>query len=137
MPFRSPTNDMKWVLLLPYRAFVQQKTIWKKVSRTFFNRCFRLKWRWCSSDERPHFLNQTNLNDFVKDLGLTKETVELLGSYLNQWNLMEKGCKTLVYRKRHQEFSQYFAINGVPFEEMDPTHKSDALLVLQLSIPPI
>jgi hypothetical protein len=74
------------------------------------------------------------LNDLVRDLGLTKEKAELLGSRLKQWNLLDRECKTSVYRKRHQDFSQFFAMDGVLcyctnvcglFEEMGLTHKSD------------
>jgi hypothetical protein len=85
-------------------------------------------------DDEPHLVNQTDLNDLVRDLGLTKEKAELLGSRLKQWNLLDRECKTSVYRKRHQDFSQFFAMDGVLcyctnvcglFEEMGLTHKSD------------
>lgn len=36
----------------------------------------------------PHFINQGELNDLIRDLGLSENEAELLGSRLQQWNLL-------------------------------------------------
>ena len=56
----------------------------------------------------PHLINQCELNDLVRDLKLTKEQSELLGSRLKQWNLLEEGTKSSVFRTRQEDFSIYF-----------------------------
>src|SRR5215469_15139473 len=50
----------------------------------------------CSSDDdcgnlssnEPHKINQNELNDLVRDLRLSKNLSEVLGSRLQQWNLL-------------------------------------------------
>ena len=37
-------------------------------------------------EKQPHLLSQEDLNDLVRDLSLSKEKAELLGSRLKQWN---------------------------------------------------
>jgi hypothetical protein len=46
-----------------------------------------------SSAPQPHILTQDELNDFVRDLELSKSKAELLGSRLKQWNLLEKNVR--------------------------------------------
>ena len=41
----------------------------------------------------PHLLDQSDLNDLVRDLVSTKKKSELLASRLKQWNLLRKGVK--------------------------------------------
>ncbi|KAK4880623.1 hypothetical protein RN001_008769 [Aquatica leii] len=50
----------------------------------------------------PHLLTQSELNDLVRDLQLPKTKSELLGSRLQQWNLLEKGVKISSYRTSKQ-----------------------------------
>lgn len=59
-------------------------------------------------EAEPHLLSQTELNDLVRDLGLTKEKSELLASRLKQWHLLEEDTYGTVYRKRHESLSVYF-----------------------------
>lgn len=59
----------------------------------------------------PHFPNQRELDDLIRDLGLTKSGAELLSSRLNEWNLLAEDCRSTVYRKRHEEFGVYFDIS--------------------------
>ena len=40
----------------------------------------------------PHLLDQIDLNDLVKDLGLTKEKSEVLALCRKQWNLFTNSC---------------------------------------------
>ncbi|GBM40992.1 hypothetical protein AVEN_250314-1 [Araneus ventricosus] len=47
---------------------------------------------------RQHLVTQPELNDLVRDLELLKSKSQLLGSRLQQWNLLEKGFKISSYR---------------------------------------
>ena len=57
---------------------------------------------------QPHFPNQSELNDLIRDLVLTKSGAELLSSRLMEWNLLDEDYRTFVYRKRHKEFEIYY-----------------------------
>ena len=61
-------------------------------------------------DRTPYFPNQDDLNDLVRDLGLTKAKAELLTSRLKQWNLLDKSVQVTGQRKRHQLFSGFFTL---------------------------
>ena len=65
-----------------------------------------------SNSTLPHRINQRELNDLVRDLNLTKEHSELHGSRLKQWNLLEEGTKTSVFRTRQEDFSIYFEMDN-------------------------
>jgi len=41
-------------------------------------------------ERRPYFPNQEDVNDLIRDLGLTKSNAELLRSRLKQWNLLDE-----------------------------------------------
>ena len=56
----------------------------------------------------PILINQDMLNDLVRDLVLSKEKAELLGSRLKQWNLLETRTKITYYRQRQDELSSFF-----------------------------
>lgn len=56
----------------------------------------------------PHLINQCELNDLAKDLGLSKEKSELLGSRLQEWNLLARDVKVSSFRKRNEPFKPYF-----------------------------
>nr|CAI5847475.1 unnamed protein product [Callosobruchus analis] len=57
-------------------------------------------------EDEPRLVNQQRLNDFVRDLDLTKEEAEILGSRVMEWNLLE--CEyTFTYRKRYQNYSVF------------------------------
>jgi len=60
----------------------------------------------------PHLITQPELNDLVRDLGLSKNQSELLGSRLQGWNLLKPGTNITVYRNRDKEFIQYFAVDN-------------------------
>ena len=45
----------------------------------------------------PHLINESELNDLVRDLDLPKVKVELLASRLKQWNLLQSGVKVCVF----------------------------------------
>lgn len=56
----------------------------------------------------PHFISQPEMNDLVRDLGLSKTKSELLGSRLKGWNLLQSETNITEYRNRDKEFVQYF-----------------------------
>ena len=51
---------------------------------------------------KAHFISQNELNDLVRDLELPKTKSELLGSRLQQWNLLADGVRISKYRDRQQ-----------------------------------
>ena len=66
-------------------------------------------WNMCSFCKRGN-LNQKQLNDLVRDLGLSKENSELLASRLKEVNVLTKDTKVTFYRNRDEEFRKYFSI---------------------------
>ena len=65
------------------------------------------------TDEGPRLFTQAHLNDLVRDLGLTKDKAELLGSRLHERQMLAAGTSVTFYRKRDLIFTQYFAQNDV------------------------
>ena len=59
----------------------------------------------------PHLINQKELNDLIRDLGITKEKAELLGSRLQQWNLLDNTCRITVQRIRDSTLAQFYEKN--------------------------
>ncbi|UYV71170.1 hypothetical protein LAZ67_8001999 [Cordylochernes scorpioides] len=57
----------------------------------------------------PHLLTKGDSNDLVRDLDLSKKQSELLGSRLKGWNLLHKGTKVCFFRKRQDEFQDFFS----------------------------
>ena len=60
--------------------------------------------------EKPHLITQTELNDLVPDLTLTKLQSELLVSRLGEWNLLDVEVRITSFRKRSSDIQQYFAM---------------------------
>jgi hypothetical protein len=59
---------------------------------------------------KPHLIAQSELNDLVRDLNLFKTQAELLGSGLKESNLLQKGTRVSVFRKRQRGLFSYFAM---------------------------
>ncbi|GBM93046.1 hypothetical protein AVEN_130861-1, partial [Araneus ventricosus] len=57
----------------------------------------------------PHLVTQPELNDLVRDLELPKGKSQLLGSRLQQRNLLEKGLKISSYRTRQSTLKLLFS----------------------------
>jgi hypothetical protein len=55
-----------------------------------------------------HFPTQHELDDLIRDLGLTKSNAELLASRLKEWNLLDPSCRVTHYRDRHQQFADFY-----------------------------
>ncbi|GBP53584.1 hypothetical protein EVAR_79798_1 [Eumeta japonica] len=52
--------------------------------------------------------DQLELNDFVRDIGLSKERSEHLAAVLNKKNLVATGTSAYFYRDREKEFLKFF-----------------------------
>jgi hypothetical protein len=52
------------------------------------------------SSTQPHSVTQAGLNDIVQNLNLPKTKAWLLGSQLQQWNLLIKGVKETLFSRR-------------------------------------
>ncbi|EZA54307.1 hypothetical protein X777_06137 [Ooceraea biroi] len=61
------------------------------------------------TDKTPKLFDQLQLNDLVRDLGLSKEKSELLGSKLQEMNLLAPETGFAWYRHRELEFLQFFS----------------------------
>ncbi|KAL7849486.1 hypothetical protein SRHO_G00211090 [Serrasalmus rhombeus] len=76
-------------------------------------------------ERKPYYPNQKDLNDLIKELGLTKSNAELLTSRLKQWNLLDESVQVTGQRKCHQVFS--VGKNNVKWEPLvDPRKLSEA-----------
>src|SRR6218665_1720029 len=69
----------------------------------------RLRFHRCVEERRPYFHNQKDVNDLIRDLGLTKSNAELLISRLTHWNLLDESVQIADQRKRHEAFSKFFS----------------------------
>ena len=63
-------------------------------------------------EKKPYYPNQKDLNDLIRDLGLTKSNAELLTSRLKQWNLLDDSVQITELRKWHQSFSSFFTMQN-------------------------
>ena len=61
-----------------------------------------------SSSKQPKLFSQDELNDLSRDLNLSKESAQLLGSRLRDHNLLASGTTFYWYRNRDEEFRKYF-----------------------------
>lgn len=64
------------------------------------------------SVENQHRLSQAELNDWVRDLELTKEKAELLASRMKQFNFLEPNVNVTYYRKRQEPYAKYYSVES-------------------------
>ena len=64
-----------------------------------------------STSEEPHFPNQQEMDDLIRDMELIKENAEFLTSRLKECNLLDPTCKVSKYRKRHLSFARFFTVS--------------------------
>jgi hypothetical protein len=63
-----------------------------------------------SSDSKvPQVFSQTELNDLVRDLGLSKKGSEILASRLKEKNLLHPSVKLTYFRNREKNISNFFS----------------------------
>ena len=58
-----------------------------------------------------HRITQEELNDLIRDRDLPKCKAELLGSQLQQWNLLKDNVRISVYRKMYEDLVQLFKMD--------------------------
>ena len=63
-------------------------------------------------EKKSYYPNQKDLNDLIRDLGLTKSNAELLTSRVKQWTLCDDSVQITKRRKRHQSFSSFFTMQN-------------------------
>ena len=57
----------------------------------------------------PELFSQTEVNDLVRDLGLSKKAEEMLASRLQEKHLLDDSAKVSYFRKRDQSFATFFS----------------------------
>ncbi|UYV82275.1 hypothetical protein LAZ67_21001540 [Cordylochernes scorpioides] len=72
-----------------------------------------------------HLLTQGDLNDLVRDLDLSKKQSQLFGSRLKGWNLLHKGTKVCFFRKRQDEFQDFYS------QENDLVYCNDVVSLME------
>ncbi|GFU46858.1 uncharacterized protein TNCV_640111 [Trichonephila clavipes] len=63
----------------------------------------------------PELFSQSDFNDLVRDLGLPKDTAEVLGSRLKERHLLNSGVSFSWYRFREKEFVPFLRKRGSSF----------------------
>ena len=82
-------------------------------------------------DDAPHHFPQMELNDLVRDLGMSKCFAELLASRLKKNNSLSNSARITFYRNRHKENRWFFL-----YEEKDFAYRTDiAQLLHKLGVP--
>ena len=61
-----------------------------------------------SQNATPQQFNQSELNDLVRDLDLSKQAAEILASRLNEKHVLHSSAKVLYFRKRDKLFITFF-----------------------------
>src|SRR6218665_1507020 len=93
---------------LPQRGISHlQETAASQTARKIWRSRFRF--HRCVEERRPYFPNQKDVNDLIRDLGLTKSNAKLLISRLKQWNLLDESVQVTDQRKCHETFSNFFS----------------------------
>ena len=57
----------------------------------------------------PELFSQTELNDLVRDLGLSKKAEEIVASRLQVKHLLGDSAKVSYFQKRDQSFATFFS----------------------------
>ena len=61
-----------------------------------------------SSTDKPQTFTQGEINNLVRDLGLSKKHAELLGSRLHEKHLLKASVTFSWYRQREDDFKKFF-----------------------------
>ena len=82
-------------------------------------------------EDAPHPFSQMELNDPVRDLGLSNSSAELLASRLKEKISLSNSARITFYRNRHEEYPRFF------YEEKDLVYCTDiAQFLYKLGVPP-
>ena len=57
----------------------------------------------------PQLFDQKGLNDLIRDLNLSKNGAEILGSRFQERNLLKKDVKISLYWNREKDLTTYFS----------------------------
>jgi hypothetical protein len=57
---------------------------------------------------QPHLISQLELNDLIRDLELSKEKSELLGSRVQEWHLLAEGTNISYFRSLHSTLVTFY-----------------------------
>lgn len=57
-----------------------------------------------------HLVQQAELNDLVRDIGLSKFDSEVLGSRLQEWHCLDKKTRITKFRKRNATLTSFFTV---------------------------
>lgn len=57
-----------------------------------------------------HFVQQAELNDLARDLGLSKFDSEVLGSRMQQWRFLDKTTRVTKFRRRNASLTSFFTV---------------------------
>ena len=73
----------------------------------------------------PYLNNQSELNDLVRNLNLSKSQAEILGPRLKEFSLLQQNTKISVFRDRQSEFEHFFS----QYKDLVYCNDVDSLLV--------
>ncbi|XP_022900735.2 uncharacterized protein [Onthophagus taurus] len=62
----------------------------------------------CQGQHEQHLLTQEELNDWVRDLELSKEKAELHASRMKQYHFLDTSVKVTYYRDRDRPYTKYY-----------------------------
>lgn len=78
--------------------------------------------------DRPVPLSQAELNDLTRDLNLSKESAQLLGSRLRERRLLAPGTTFYWYRDREKDFREFFTFGNGDFSSTRQVEVSRQLI---------
>ena len=64
------------------------------------------------NDFKPHRFSQVDLNDFVRDLFLSKDKSQLLAARLNKKNMIKQGFRITYFRQRNLVLQTCLSVDG-------------------------
>ena len=111
-PSNNPSPDLLFGQNISIPALSKTLEISPEDDDDFEDRDADEDWMPSSSTFEPKLLQQCQLNDLTRDLGLSKESAQILGSCLHESNLLAPSTTFAWYRNREAEFRQYFSKEG-------------------------
>lgn len=115
----------------PYPLFLREQQCLQKKSSSEEHEGTNSEFRDATDERNSYYPNQEDINDLIRDLGLTTSSGKLLTSRPKQWKLLDESVHISGQRKRHQHFSSFFTrqdelcfchnVTGV-FEAIGITH---------------